>query len=106
MSEFDLHILGGGPAGMASGYYAFNKNLSFQIYEASENIGGNCKTLRFNEFKFDTGAHRFHDKIPHITAEIKKILGDDLIEVSVPSKIFWNQQFQRKIHGQLLLKKT
>ena len=93
MSEFDLHILGGGPAGMASGYYAFNKNLSFQIYEASENIGGNCKTLRFNEFKFDTGAHRFHDKIPHITAEIKKILGDDLIEVSVPSKIFWNQQF-------------
>ena len=27
MKKIDLHILGGGPAGMALGYYAFNNKM-------------------------------------------------------------------------------
>ena len=42
------------------------------------------------EYRFDTGAHRFHDKIPSITEEVKKLMGDDLKKINVPSKIYFD----------------
>ena len=42
------------------------------------------------EYRFDTGAHRFHDKIPSITDEIKKLMGDDLKKINAPSKIYFD----------------
>ena len=32
-----------------------------------EVVGGNCRTFTCGDFKFDSGAHRFHDKDPDIT---------------------------------------
>ena len=83
-----LHILGGGPAGLAVGYFAQKKKINLEIYEASNKVGGNCKTIINKEYRFDTGAHRFHDKHDEITLELKDLMGDDLLKVSVPSKIF------------------
>ena len=77
---------------MASAYFANKYNLKFKVYENSNFIGGNCRTIEIDNFKFDTGAHRFHDKIPHITSEIKNILKENLLEVSSPSKIILNQK--------------
>tara|TARA_Y100001970_G_C14201535_1_gene841396 strand:- start:317 stop:1645 length:1329 start_codon:yes stop_codon:yes gene_type:complete len=93
MKKIDIHILGGGPAGMASAYYSNKYNLSFKVFESSNFVGGNCRTLEMDGFKFDTGAHRFHDKISEVTDEIKKLLGNNLNKVSAPSKIYWNNQF-------------
>lgn len=42
------------------------------------------------EYRFDTGAHRFHDKIPSITKEVKKIMGGDLSKINRPSKIYFD----------------
>ena len=78
----ELLILGGGPAGMAAGYHAKKKNISFSIIESSNKVGGNCKTLSMGQFKYDTGAHRFHDKDKVVTRLIRSILKDDLIKVS------------------------
>ena len=52
-----LHIIGAGPAGLAVAYYAKKKNLEPIIYESSENVGGNCRTIIHGDFKFDLGAH-------------------------------------------------
>ena len=38
---------------MASAYYAQINNMSFQLYEKSEFIGGNCRTIEIDNFKFD-----------------------------------------------------
>ena len=51
-----LHIIGAGPAGLAVAYYAKKKNLEPIIYESSENVGGNCRTIIHGDFKFDLGA--------------------------------------------------
>ena len=83
-----LHILGGGPAGMALSYFALNKHIPFKLIEATNQVGGNCKTISEGEFKFDTGAHRLHDKDKEVTKLIKNILKDDLLKVSAPSQIF------------------
>ena len=77
---------------MASAYYANKNDLAFKIFESSKFIGGNCRTLEINEFKIDTGAHRFHDKIPNVTNEIKKIMENQLLKVSSPSKIFHDNE--------------
>ena len=108
MESTNLHILGGGPAGLTTGYYAKKYGLSnFTIFEAGENVGGNCRTLKISgvdckysflqkeDFRFDTGAHRFHDKDPQVTKEVKTLLGDDLLQVSAPSEIFFEGEFYR-----------
>ena len=88
-----LHILGGGPAGMATSYYASQKEINSVVYEASSAVGGNCKTIKIDNFYFDLGAHRFHDKDQNVTEEVKKILGNELLNVFSPSKIFYNDKF-------------
>ena len=83
-----LHILGAGPAGLSIGYYAKKKNIPFIINERSNQVGGNCRTIKNGDFKFDTGAHRFHDKIPSVNQEIKELMVDELLIVKSPSKIY------------------
>lgn len=93
--ETDIQILGGGPAALTAGYYAKKRGLDFALFEAGTDVGGNCRTLRSGDFRFDTGAHRFHDKDPEVTSEVKKLLGDTLLRVDAPSEIFFEGQFFR-----------
>jgi protoporphyrinogen oxidase len=88
-----LSILGGGPAGLAAGHYARKRGCSFTIFEKRSRTGGLCVTLERNGWRFDSGAHRFHDKIPEVTAELKALLGPDLRRINVPSKIYDNGRF-------------
>ena len=84
-----LTVLGGGPAGLATGLYARRQNLDVQVLEAGDAVGGNARTLELGPFRYDTGAHRFHDKNPEITADVRALLGDDLRRVDAPSQICW-----------------
>jgi protoporphyrinogen oxidase len=84
-----LAVLGGGPAGLATGLYARRQGLDAQLFEAADAVGGNARTLRLGPFRYDTGAHRFHDKNPEITADVRGLLGDDLRRVDAPSQICW-----------------
>ena len=85
-----IDILGGGPAGLSVGYFARKKGYDICIHEGSSTIGGNCRTIKIGEYRFDTGAHRFHDKIPLITEEVKKLMGGDLSKINTPSKIYFD----------------
>ena len=84
-----ISIIGGGPAGLASAYFANNKGLKFELFEGNSEVGGNCKTIEYKNFKFDLGAHRFHNKNEYVTSLIKNLLNDDLRLVTTPSKIFY-----------------
>ena len=81
-----IDIIGGGPAGLSVGYYAKKIGMNVTIYESTSLIGGNCKTITDGEFRYDTGAHRLHDKDSMVTNEIKSLLGDSLLKVSSPVK--------------------
>jgi protoporphyrinogen oxidase len=87
VSTSDLHILGGGPAGLTAAHYAHQRGLTVRVYEAGAETGGNCRTLQHGEFRFDTGAHRIHTKDSEVTREIRSLLGEDLLEVDAPSRI-------------------
>ena len=87
-----LHILGAGPAGLASAYYAKKCEIPAMLYESSNTVGGNCKTIVDGDYRYDTGAHRFHDKLDHSTKEVQELIGDDLLKVNSPSMIFSNNR--------------
>ena len=88
-ADAPLTVLGGGPAGLATGFYARQQGLDVRLFEAADAVGGNARTLRMGPFRYDTGAHRFHDKNASVTTDVKALLGEDLRRVDAPSQICW-----------------
>lgn len=82
-----LLILGGGPAGLAAAWYGSRAGFEVTVLEASGSVGGNARTLEFDRFRFDTGAHRLHDRVGDVTADLRRLLGEDLRQIDVPSAI-------------------
>lgn len=80
-------ILGGGPLGLAVGFYCRRSDKPFAIYEAADHTGGNAVTYEHRGFRFDSGAHRFHDKDPEITQDVRELLGQELRPCTMPSHI-------------------
>ena len=87
-----IHVLGGGMAGLAAGYYAAQAGLPFTVYEAGSQIGGNCITFRHGEFQFDSGAHRFHDQDREITRDVQALFGRKLKSIHSPSHIYHREK--------------
>lgn len=83
-----ITILGGGPAGLAAAYFARQRGLPFRLFEAGSFLGGNCATFRHGAFRYDSGAHRFHDVHPEVTRELRQLLGEDLRPVTAPSQVY------------------
>ncbi|HVR09028.1 MAG TPA: FAD-dependent oxidoreductase [Thermoanaerobaculia bacterium] len=86
-------ILGGGPAGLGAAFYAQQRGLDFSLFERAAELGGLCRTFRCGEHLYDSGAHRFHDRDPEITADVQALLGADLARVSSPSQIYDRGRF-------------
>lgn len=53
-------------------------------------MGGNSITFQHDGFRFDSGAHRFHDRDPEMTGEVKRLLGNALRRIDLPSRIYQN----------------
>ncbi|PSQ67824.1 MAG: amine oxidase [Bacteroidetes bacterium QH_1_64_81] len=93
-----LTVLGAGPAGLATGFYARRQGLGVRLFEAADTVGGNARTLQLGPFRYDTGAHRFHDKNPAVTADVRRIdfplAPYDLLRklpLSLLTRIAWEQ---------------
>ena len=69
--------------------------LPFTVLEAEPEPGGMCRTLKLGDFRIDTGAHRFHARIPSVTALVRELLGEELAAVDVPSVICEGGRFVR-----------
>lgn len=89
----ELTVLGGGPAGLAVAFYANRAGIPFALYERASQLGGLCRTIRHGEHFYDCGAHRFHDRDAAVTADVRALLGDELVTVESPSKIYDRGRF-------------
>lgn len=88
-----VSILGGGAAGLAVAYYAHRAGLPFTLFEAESEPGGMCRTLRCGDHLYDRGAHRFHDRDPEITRDLRALLESELARVDAPSAIWDRGRF-------------
>ncbi len=89
----NISIIGGGPAGLGVAFYSKKNKHSYELFEATNIFGGNCVTYNYNEFYFDSGAHRLHDKDTQTTDLFKSLLNEDLKLINIPSQIFRDGKF-------------
>jgi len=89
-----LTIAGAGISGLAAAWYATRAGLSCRVLESDNRAGGNALTITGPEgFRYDSGAHRYHDRNQEVTADLKQLMGDLLLRVEAPSQIFFAGRF-------------
>jgi len=61
--DFEVLIIGAGPAGLTAAYCLAEKIQSVAVIEKDPiYVGGISRTVRYKDFLFDIGAHRFFSK--------------------------------------------
>jgi protoporphyrinogen oxidase len=82
MSEPRIVILGAGPAGVGAAYQLRRTSKAkVTVIEQNSVVGGNAGSFEAGGQRLDYGSHRLHPATePHLMAEIKSLLGDDLLD--------------------------
>jgi protoporphyrinogen oxidase len=84
MSQSKNIIIGAGISGLSCAY-ALRDCL---VLEKEPYIGGLCRTVEFNDFRFDLGGHRFFTNNLSVNTFFNRLLGQEIIETPRKSKIF------------------
>ena len=86
--------IGGGPASLTAAYLLTQQHWPVTVLEADTSYwGGIARTVEHDGFRYDIGGHRFFSKSADVNELWREILGDDFIEVSRKSRIFYNNLF-------------
>ena len=86
-------IIGAGPAGLTAAYELARNGGRPIVLEADRQVGGLSRTVESNGFRFDIGGHRFFSKVPLVNELWREVLGDDLLDCSRLSRIFYRDRF-------------
>jgi protoporphyrinogen oxidase len=87
-------IIGAGPAGLTAAYLLSQRTQArITVLEADHVPGGISRTVRYKEFRFDLGGHRFFTKIRAVQDLWHEILGAEFISVPRLSRIHYNGHF-------------
>ena len=83
MKKKNVIIIGAGPAGLTAGYKLLKESKEYNviIIEATNNIGGISKTVKYKEYRMDIGGHRFFSKNEEVINFWKEIMP---IQGSIP----------------------
>lgn len=94
MKNFEVVILGAGPAGLAAGLELVNQGVrDILIIDKNSRVGGLSRTKVFQGNRFDIGPHRFFTKNAEINRIWHDTLGDDFKLVNRLTRIFYKGHF-------------
>jgi len=86
-------IIGAGPAGLTAALEALKLGIPAIVYEKDDVVGGISRTVRYKEYRFDIGGHRFFTRVPEIQKIWEEILGPDLLTRPRLSRVYYNDRF-------------
>jgi protoporphyrinogen oxidase len=90
MDKSRVVIMGAGPAGLTTAYHLIERGYDVTVIEMEHQVGGQCRTISHNGFKFDLGGHRFLSAYEDVLDLVKKLLGEKLVTVPRKSSILLN----------------
>lgn len=82
-----IAILGGGCAGLAAGIRIATKGRQVVLFERDDHVGGLAGGVRIGGNTYEYGPHIFHTTDPDILADIKALVGPDLLPYERTIKI-------------------
>lgn len=75
----DVVVIGGGPAGLATAWFAAKQGHDVVVLERSGSTGGMAASYEISGQRVDAGSHRLHPATPeHLMAQLHDLLGDEL----------------------------
>ncbi len=92
--DAEVLVIGAGPAGLTAAYCLTKETPSVLVIEKDPvYVGGISRTVRYKDFLFDIGGHRFFSKSSEVVALWQEILPDDFIARPRLSRIYYNGKF-------------
>jgi protoporphyrinogen oxidase len=86
-------IMGAGPAGLSAGYCLQKSGLKTVMVDADDQVGGISKTIKYKDYYFDLGGHRFFTKIDKVNNIWHEVLGDQFRKTPRLSRIYYKNKF-------------
>ena len=86
-------IMGAGPAGLTAAYELIRNNIKPVIIEKDSVVGGIARTVKYKEYRFDIGGHRFFTKNEEVEKLWEDILGEDFLTRNRLSRWYYNKKF-------------
>jgi protoporphyrinogen oxidase len=93
MHDFDVAVIGGGPAGLTAAYQAAKAGMRPLVLERSAYMGGIARTVHHKGYRFDIGGHRFFTKVKRVDDLWKEIVEDEFLWRPRMSRIYYNEKF-------------
>jgi protoporphyrinogen oxidase len=92
--DVDVLVIGAGPAGLTAAYCLTKETPSVLVIEKDPvHVGGISRTVRYKDYLFDVGGHRFFSKSKEVVDLWHEILPDDFIERPRLSRIYYDGKF-------------
>jgi protoporphyrinogen oxidase len=92
--DAEVLVIGAGPAGLTAAYCLSKEMPSVLVIEKDPvYVGGISRTVRYKDFLFDIGGHRFFSKSKEVVELWKEILPDDFIERPRLSRIYYGGKY-------------
>ena len=90
MQKRRVIVVGAGPAGLTAAWELVNAGHEVIVLERDpEYVGGLARTMSYQGFRFDIGAHRFYSKNTEIVRWWRERLPNDFIRIKRRTRILY-----------------
>jgi protoporphyrinogen oxidase len=86
-------ILGGGPGGLATGHEVSTKGGKVTVLEKNDFVGGLCRTIEDEGYRFDLGGHRWFSKNEDLNNWFRHLMEGEIVMVDRISRIYYDRKF-------------
>ena len=86
-------VIGSGPAGLTASYELIMKGYDVDIYEASDQAGGMCRSFKLWDGIVDMGPHRFFSSDIRVNKFWLSIIENEYSMVNRKTRILYNKNF-------------